>query len=117
MELPRAAESISVDEFFQLDIRVGTVLRAQVFPEARKPAYKLWIDFGELGVRQSSAQITDLYQPEELVGRQVVAVVNFPARKIAGFRSEVLVLGTSTAAGHITLLAPDAYTPDGSRIH
>jgi len=117
MDLPTAADAVSIDDFFQVDIRVGTVLRAEPFPEARKPAYKLWIDFGELGVRQSSAQITALYQPQELVGRQVVAVVNFPPRKIAGFRSQVLVLGAATEAGHITLLAPDAYAPDGSRIH
>jgi tRNA-binding protein len=117
MELPKAPDNVSVDEFFRLDIRVGTVVRAEAFPEARKPAYKLWIDFGELGVRQSSAQITQLYQPEELVGRQLVAVVNFPLRKVAGFRSEVLVLGASTQNGSITLLAPDAYAPDGERIH
>ncbi len=117
MDLPVPAESVSIDDFFQVDIRVGTIVRAEAFPEARKPAYKLWIDFGELGVRQSSAQITNLYQPGELTGRQVVAVVNFPPRKVAGFRSEVLVLGAATQAGHITLLAPDAYAPDGSRIH
>jgi tRNA-binding protein len=116
MQPPLALESVSVDDFFHFDLRVGTVLRAEVFAEAKKPAYKLWIDFGALGVRQSSAQITQLYQPEDLVGRQVVAVVNFPPRKIAGFRSEVLVLGAATEAGHITLLAPDAYAPDGSRI-
>jgi tRNA-binding protein len=117
MELPKALESVSIDDFFNIDIRVGTVLRAEPFAEARKPAYKLWIDFGELGVRQSSAQITQLYRPEELPGRQVVAVVNFPPRRIAGFKSEVLVLGAATEAGHITLLAPDAYAPDGARIH
>lgn len=117
MNLPDPASSVSVDDFFQVDIRVGTIVRAEVFAEAKKPAYKLWIDFGELGVRQSSAQITQLYQPQELVGRQVVAVVNFPPRKVAGFRSEVLVLGAPTDAGHITLLAPDAYAPDGARIH
>jgi len=117
MELPTPSHSVSIDDFFQVDMRVGTIVRAEVFAEAKKPAYKLWIDFGELGMRQSSAQITILYQPEELVGRQVVAVVNFPARKIAGFRSEVLVLGAATEAGHITLLAPDASAPDGSRIH
>lgn len=117
MELPQAADCVSVDDFFRVDLRVGTVLRAEPFPEARKPAYKLWIDFGELGVRQSSAQITALYSPEELVGRQVVAVVNFAPRKVAGFRSEVLVLGSSDAAGRITLLAPDHYAPDGGRIH
>jgi tRNA-binding protein len=117
MELPRAAEQVSVDDFFRIDIRVGTVLRAETFPEARKPAYRLWIDFGELGVRQSSAQITRLYQPGDLVGRQVVAVVNFPPRKVAGFTSEVLVLGAATEAGQITLLAPDAFAPDGARIN
>ncbi|OGR35134.1 MAG: tRNA-binding protein [Desulfovibrionales bacterium GWA2_65_9] len=117
MKLPQAPDNISVDDFFRIDIRVGTVLRAESFPEAKNPAYKLWIDFGELGVRQSSAQITQLYQPEELMGRQVVAVVNFPARKVAGFCSEVLVLGASTQNGSITLLAPDAYAPDGERIH
>ena len=117
MEPPKALESVTVEDFFQVDIRVGTVLRAEPFPEARNPSYKLWIDFGELGVRQSSAQITQLYHPEELTGRQVVAVVNFPPRRIAGFKSEVLVLGAATQAGHITLLAPDAYAPDGARIH
>ncbi|MDQ7836014.1 MAG: tRNA-binding protein [Humidesulfovibrio sp.] len=117
MELPQAPDCVSVEDFFRINIRVGTVLRAETFPEAKKPAYKLWIDFGDLGVRQSSAQITQLYQPEELVGRQIVAVVNFPPRKIAGFRSEVLVLGAATQDGTITLLAPDAYAPDGERIH
>jgi tRNA-binding protein len=117
MELPTPAQSVRIDDFFQVDIRVGTVLRAEVFAKARKPAYKLWIDFGDLGVRQSSAQITALYQPEDLPGRQVVAVVNCPPRMVAGFRSEVLLLGAATEAGHITLLAPDAYAPDGSRIH
>lgn len=117
MDLPPALDNVSVDDFLRLDIRVGTVLRAQQFPEAKTPAYKLWIDFGGLGVRQSSAQITQLYQPDGLVGRQVVAVVNFPPRKVAGFRSEVLVLGAATQNGSITLLAPDAYAPDGERIH
>ena len=117
MQLPQALDTVSVDDFFRIDIRVGTVLRAEAFPEARKPAFKLWIDFGPLGVRQTSAQITQLYQPEELVGRQVVAVVNFSPRKVAGFNSEVLVLGAATQKGSITLLAPDAYAPDGERIH
>ena len=117
MQLPQALDTVSVDDFVRIDIRVGTVLRAEAFPEARKPAFKLWIDFGPLGVRQTSAQITQLYQPEELVGRQVVAVVNFSPRKVAGFNSEVLVLGAATQKGSITLLAPDAYAPDGERIH
>lgn len=117
MEPPKALASVTVEDFFNVDIRVGTVLRAEPFPEARNPSYKLWIDFGDLGVRQSSAQITQLYTPAELAGRQVVAVVNFPPRRIAGFKSEVLVLGAATQAGHITLLAPDAFAPDGARIH
>lgn len=117
MEPPKALSQVTIEDFFNIDIRVGTVLRAEPFPEARNPSYKLWIDFGELGVRRSSAQITKLYAPEELTGRQVVAVVNFPPRSIAGFQSEVLVLGAATEAGHITLLAPDAFAPDGARIH
>lgn len=117
MELPQAQNAVSVEDFFRIDIRVGTVLRAESFPAARKPAYRLWVDFGPLGVRQSSAQITALYRPEDLVGRQVVAVVNFPPRTVAGFRSEVLLLGAPTQGGAITLLAPDAYAPDGERVH
>lgn len=120
MDLPEPLSPASIDHFFQLDLRVGTVLRAEAFPKARKPAYKLWIDFGPLGVRQSSAQVTARYRAEDLVGRQVVAVVNFPPRQVADFRSEVLVLGAADGAdngGAIVLLSPDAYVPDGNRIH
>ena len=124
MNLPDPKSPASIDDFFQLDLRVGTVLRAEPFPKARKPAYKLWIDFGPLGVKQSSAQVTVRYRPEDLVGRQVVAVVNFPPRQVADFRSEVLVLGASDhpdgdagGEGAIVLLSPDAYVPDGNRIH
>ncbi len=111
-------DPISFDDFLQVDIRAGRVIRAEPFPEARKPAIKLWIDFGpEIGEKKSSAQITALYTPEALIGRQVMAVVNFPARQIGPFRSEVLVLGASDAQGRISLLAPDHDVPCGARMH
>jgi|SRR5690606_21781117 len=103
------------EQFMAFDIRIGTILEAEPFPEARKPAYRLLIDFGSLGTRRSSAQITDLYRAEELVGRQVVAVVNFPPKRIAGFVSEVLVLGAYTDDG-VVLLQPERAAPPGSRI-
>lgn len=109
---------ISFDEFLKVDIRAGRITRAEPFPEARKPAFKLWIDFGpEIGEKKSSAQITDLYTPEALIGRQVMAVVNFPPRQIGPFMSEVLVLGASDAQGRIVLLAPDHPVPQGARMH
>lgn len=103
--------------FESLDIRAGTVVSADEFPEARKPAYKLRIDFGELGVKQSSAQITAVYSPEELVGRQVVAVVNFEPKRVAGFKSECLVLGIDNSDGEVVLLAPERSVPNGSRVY
>ncbi|PZD96106.1 tRNA-binding protein [Paenibacillus sambharensis] len=103
-------------EFMKLDIRIGTVLTAEPFPEARKPAYKLGIDFGELGVKMSSAQITHRYTAGELVGRQVAAVVNFPPKRVAGFKSEVLVLGAVPGEGDVVLIAPDAPVPNGTPI-
>jgi tRNA-binding protein len=109
---------ISFDDFLKVDIRLGRVLRAEPFPEARKPALKLWIDFGpEIGIRKSSAQITVHYQAEELVGRQVLAVVNFPPRQIGPFMSEVLTLGVADAAGAVVLVTPDIDAPLGSRLH
>ncbi len=109
---------ITFDDFLKVDIRKGTVVRAEPYPEARKPAIKLWLDFGpELGVKKSSAQITDHYTPHALVGRAVLAVVNFPPRQIGKFMSEVLVLGVADASGAIVLVAPDGDVPDGGRLH
>lgn len=109
--------TVAVEAFLDVDIRVGRVIRAEEFPRARKPAYKLWIDFGELGVRRSSAQITDLYAVDELVDRLVLAVVNLPPRQIADFVSEVLVLGVPTENGrNVVLVGPDRATAPGLRL-
>ena len=109
---------LSFDDFMKVDIRVGEVVRAEPYPEARKPAIKLWVDFGpELGTRKSSAQITKHYTPESVVGRRVIAVVNFPPRQIGKFMSEILVLGVPDAAGEVVLLAPDLDVPLGGRMY
>ncbi len=108
--------TISWADFEKLDMRVGVVVDAQEFPEARHPAFKLWVDFGPLGVKRSSAQITRRYAPRELRGRRVVAVVNFPPKQIGPFVSEVLVLGAYDEAGEVILLRPDVEVPPGSRI-
>ncbi len=109
---------IGFEDFLKVDIRVGTVTRSEPYPEARKPAIKLWVDFGsEIGEKKSSAQITDHYTPEALIGRQVLAVVNFPPRQIGKFLSEVLVLGAADDANGIVLLRPDHPVPDGARMH
>ncbi|WP_018963720.1 tRNA-binding protein [Coprothermobacter platensis] len=105
----------SFDEFADLDIRLGRIISAEDFPKARKPAYKLAIDFGPLGVKRSSAQITELYKKEDLLGREVVCVVNFPPKQVADFISEVLVLGVYTQGG-VVLLQPDREVPLGDRI-
>lgn len=108
---------VTPEHFFAVDIRAGRVLRAEVFAEARKPALKLWIDFGpDIGERQTSAQVTAHYRPEDLTGRTVVGVVNFAPKRVAGFRSEVLVLGVYDMNGEVVLLAPDHDTPPGSRV-
>jgi tRNA-binding protein len=110
--------TVGFDDFSRIDVRVGTVVRAEPYPEARKPALKLWIDFGpEIGERRSSAQITAHYAPETLVGRQVLAVVNFPPRQIGPFRSEVLVLGLADAEDAVVLVTPERPVPPGHRLH
>ncbi|MCC7506800.1 MAG: tRNA-binding protein [Saprospiraceae bacterium] len=109
---------ISFDDFWKVDIRVGTIVDARPFPQARKPAFQLSIDFGpELGLKNSSAQITQLYSPDQLIGRQVVAVCNFPKKQIANYFSEVLVLGLEQSEGAIVLLQPDREVPNGGRVH
>lgn len=109
---------ISFDAFMAVDIRCGQVIRAEPFPEARKPAIKMWIDFGpEIGEKKTSAQVTAYYSPGTLVGKQVIAVVNFPPRQIGPFRSEVLVLGLPDVSGEVVLLAPDREVPVGGRMH
>ncbi len=106
-----------IDDFLKLDIRAGTIVDAKPFPEARKPAIRLWIDFGpQIGVKRSSAQITDHYTPETLKGRQVLAVINLPPRQIGPFMSEVLVLGLPDAEGAIVLIGPDKPVPRGARL-
>jgi len=107
----------SIDDFDKLDIRVGTVTDARPFPEARKPAIRLWIDFGpEIGIKQSSAQITVHYKADQLIGRQVCAVVNFPPRQIGPFLSEVLTLGLPDESGEVVLIKPDFKLPEGGRL-
>ena len=112
------ADEIAFEDFLKVDIRVGRILRAEPYPEAKTPAIKLWIDFGpEIGQRKSSAQITAHYTPEGLVGKQVLAVVNFPPRQIGKFLSEVLVLGLPDGADDIVLIGPDRHVPPGGRMH
>ena len=107
---------ISYSDFEKIDIRVGTVVRVEDFPNAKKSAFKLWIDFGVLGIKKSSAQITKLYNKEDLVGKQVIAVVNFPPKQVADFLSEVLVLGVVLDDKEVVLLQPERKVPNGKRI-
>jgi tRNA-binding protein len=109
--------AISFDDFLKVDVRVGRVVRAELFPKARKPAYKLWVDFGpDVGQRKTSVQITRHYRLEELPGRLVLGVVNFPPKQIADFQSEVLVLGVPDADGEVVLLQPSQDVPLGGRM-
>jgi len=111
------AAAVSFDDFLRVDIRIGTIVEAEPFPEARKPAFKLKIDFGAaIGIKKSSAQIVDRYALDQLPGRQVAAVVNFPPRQIGKFLSEVLTLGFADADGAVILFAPDTPVPNGSRL-
>lgn len=115
---PIPSSTIAFDDFLKVDIRVGMIVEAEPFPEARKPAIKLRIDFGpQIGVKRSSAQITRHYQPEALVGRRVLAVVNFPPRQIGKFMSEVLTLGVPDAEGEVVLIRPDLDVPLGGRLY
>ncbi|MGZ3216028.1 tRNA-binding protein [Paracoccus sp. T5] len=109
--------TITFDDFLKVDIRVATITRAEPFPEARKPAIKLWLDLGEMGSRRSSAQITRHYDPAALVGKQVLCVVNFPPRQIGPVLSEVLVLGVPDPEGEIVLIRPDLNVPNGGRLY
>jgi tRNA-binding protein len=109
---------LSFADFQKVDIRVGTIIDAQPYPEARRPAYKLWVDFGaEIGQRKSSAQVTENYQIEDLIGRQVAAVVNFPPKQIGRFMSEVLVLGFPDEKGEVVLIQPSKQIPNGARLY
>lgn len=111
-------KTISWNDFEKVELRVGTVIKAEEFPEARKPAWKVWVDLGaELGVRKSSAQITHHYSKEDLEGKQVICVVNFPKKQIGPLLSEVLITGFSDENGHIILAVPEKKVPDGARLH
>lgn len=114
----KTKDQVSFEAFLALDIRIGKIVRAESFPEAKKPAYKLWIDFGpDIGIKQSSAQITALYDAHALIGRQVMGVVNFAVRQIGPFKSEVLTLGLADAEGRVVLATPERDVPIGSHLH
>ena len=113
-----AGETIGFDDFLKLDIRVGTVVKAEPYPEARRAAYKVWIDFGaEIGIKKTSAQATPHYALENLIGRQVAAVVNFPPKQIGKFMSEILILGFPDGQGEVVLIGPERPVPNGGRLY
>ena len=113
-----AGDTIGFDDFLKIDIRVGTVVRAEPYPEARRLAYKVWVDFGaEIGIKKTSAQATAHYTLEDLIGRQVAAVVNFPPKQIGKFMSEILVLGFPDGAGEVVSMAPEQQVPNGGRLY
>jgi tRNA-binding protein len=117
MNNPESNNLISFDDFLKINIHTGTIIRIEDFPEARKPSYKIWIDFGEnLGTKQTSAQITHLYEKNFLLGRQILAVTNFPVKKIAGFKSEVLLLGLDGTGG-VVILQPERRVANGTRVY
>jgi len=109
-------EQISWKEFEKVELRVGTIIKAEDFPEAKKPAYKLWIDFGELGIKTSSSQITALYKKEELIGKQVICVINFPVKQVANFKSEILTTGFVLDNDIVILAVPDKKVPNGLKL-
>ncbi len=116
--MDEAGETIGFDDFLKLDIRVGTVVKAEPYPEARRAAYKVWVDFGaEIGVKKTSAQATAHYALENLIGRQVAAVVNFPPKQIGKFMSEILILGFPDGEGEVVLVVPEQQVPDGGRLY
>ena len=118
MTEPVGAGEITPADFAKLDVRVGTIVETAPFPEARRPAYKLWVDLGpDLGVRKASAQVTALYRMDELIGRQVAAVFNFPPKQIGPFMSEILVLGFPDPDGNVVLIRPDRPVPNGGRLY
>lgn len=115
--MSETSAQIDFNDFLKVDIRVGTVVRVEPFPEARNPAYKLWVDFGEpIGTKKSSVQVTVHYQPDDLLGRQVAAVTNFPARQIGPFMSEILVLGFPDGDGNVVVIGPERTVPNGGRL-
>jgi len=110
-------QTIDYNEFQRIDLRIGTIVRAEIFAKTKKPAYKIWVDLGELGIKKSSAQITHHYQPEQLLGKQVLCVCNFAPKQIADFMSEVLVTGFEDGSGRIVLASVDIAVPNGSKLH
>ena len=110
-------KTITWDEFASVELRVGTVLKVEEFPEARKPAYKVWADFGpEIGEKKTSMQITELYRPEELIGRQIIGVINFPAKQVGPFCSEFLLTGFADATGAVVIAIPERFVPNGAKL-